>query len=165
MNYDKAYNALTKVTEKKKKCKKLIWVRSDGVFSEDESKDLNDESISYCSVSYSEEFNIWTVTPWLFTADCAASFRDLSSARDMACFWLYWMGLIYGDGLIKPKFEADWVSVKSNRSLLEILFCQEGETLKRELWKAEGITDISPYIGASGIKIITPSVLLKGDNA
>jgi hypothetical protein len=161
MNYDEAYNTLTKITETENECKKLIWIGPDGIFHDDECNDLNDESISYCSVSYSKEFNTWTVTLWLFTADCAASFRNPSSARDMACFWLYWMSLIYGDGLIEPKFEADWVSVKSNRSLLEILYCQEGETLKRELWRKEGITNIIPYIGASGIKIITPSVLLK----
>jgi len=83
-------------------------------------------------------------------------FKTASSARDMACFWLYWMKLIYGDGLIEPKFEADWVSVKSNRSLLMKLFCQEGEILKRELWRVEGFMDIRPHIACIEEILITP---------
>jgi len=165
MNYDKAYDALTKVTETEKECKKLIWVGSDGIFSDCESNDLADESISFCSVSYSKDNNAWTVIPWLFTVDCSATFKTASSARDMACFWLYWMGLIYGDGLIEPKFEADWVSVKSNRSLLKMLYCQEGEALKRELWRVEGITDIGPHLPCCQSIVVTPLEILNKDNA
>jgi len=89
MNYDKAYNALTKVTETEKECKKLIWVGSDGIFSDDESNDLADETISFCSVSYSMKDKYWIVVPQLYTVDCSATFKKASSARAMACFWLY----------------------------------------------------------------------------
>jgi hypothetical protein len=156
MNYDEAYNALTKITETEKECEKLIWIGSDGVFSDDESKDLADETISFCSVSYTEKNKTWIVVPQLYNFDCSATFKKASSARDMACFWLYWMSRIYGDGLIEPKFEADWVSVKSNRSLLMMLFCQEGETLKRELWKIEGVNDIGPHIPCLQSIVISP---------
>jgi hypothetical protein len=56
---------------------------------------------------------------------------------------------------VRPQFEADWLAVKSNRSLLMMLFNRDGETLKRELWKEEGTTGIGPYIPGSGISMIT----------
>jgi len=55
----------------------------------------------------------------------------------MAFFWLNWMGYLYGDGIEEPRFGADWLSIKSNRSLIAMLFDQEGEKLINELLEEE----------------------------
>lgn len=155
MNYDDVFNKFSEIIEIEKEYEKRFWIGLDGIFH-DTWVDLNKELICYCGVSHSKDRGEWTVNPWLYTADCAATFKTSSSVRQMAYFWLTWMSYIYGDGLVDPKFEADWLAVKSNRSLLMMLFCQEGEILKRELWKEEGITDIGPHIAFRGITLITP---------
>jgi len=156
MNYNEAANAFLKITGMETECEKTIWIGPDGIFNDSNCHDLNDESICYCTVSYSMDINAWIVTPWLYTMDCAATFKTASSARKMAYFWLNWMSYIYGDGLVDPKFEADWLAVKSNRSVLMMLFSQEGEILKRTLWKEEGISEIGPCIANRGASIISP---------
>jgi hypothetical protein len=63
----------------------------------------------------------------------------------MAFFWLNWMGYIYGDETEEPRFEADWLAVKSNRSVVMMLFDQEGEKVNNhrqrrwlECWPLKG---------------------------
>ena len=158
MKYREVLKAFSKITEEEKGYDKLIWVGLDGIFHDtdypDDEGELG-ELICYCGVSHSMDRDDWIVTPWLYTTDCAAVFKKASSAQQMAYFWLNWMEHIYGD---RPIFEADWLAVKSNRSLLMMLFDRDGETLKRELWKEEGITGIGPYIPGSGISIITHDI-------
>ena len=156
MNYDEVFEEFSKIIGIEKEYRKAIWIGADGIFYDNNWDDQNDELICSCGISHSMDSGEWIVTPWLYTADCAATFKTSSSARQMAYFWLTWMSYIHGDGLVDPKFEADWLAVKSNRSLLMMLFCQEGEILKRELWKEEGITDIGPYIAFRRTSIITP---------
>jgi hypothetical protein len=70
--------------------------------------------------------------------DYPGVYKTLESARQMFFFWLNWMEKLYGDGDGgDPRFEKDWLAVKSNRSVLEILFDQEGERLKERLLKNE----------------------------
>jgi hypothetical protein len=71
--------------------------------------------------------------------DYPGVYKTLESARQMFFFWLNWMEKLYGSDAEEPRFEKDWLAVKSNRSVLEILFDQEGEKLKEKLYKSEEI--------------------------
>ena len=76
--------------------------------------------------------------------DCPAVFKKSTSVRKMFYFWLNWMSYLYGDGIEEPRFEKDWLSIKSNRTIVMMLFDQEGEKLKKRLWKDEG-KDVNNY--------------------
>ena len=136
MDYNETLNVFLKNTEKEMDVNIRIWVGLDGIYQDNDYPD-DDSLVCYCGLSYSTDTGNWIVTPWLYFEDCAAVFKTPTSARKMALFWLNWMSKIYGDGFTEPYFETDWLAVKSNRSLLTILFNQEGEALKRDLWNEE----------------------------
>lgn len=50
---------------------------------------------------------------------------------------LNWITNLYGDGIEEPNLEADWLAVKSNRSVIMMLFDMEAEKFKSELYKEE----------------------------
>jgi len=45
--------------------------------------------------------------------------------------------ILNGDGTEEPEFEADWLSVKSNRSVVMMLFDMEARKFKDDLYKEE----------------------------
>jgi len=139
MNYVDAQNALLKSTETKTDVDIRIWVGLDGIYHDSDYPEDNDALVCYCGVSYSADTDDWIVVAWLYSEDCAAILKTPESARKMALFWLNWMKKIYGDDLDEPDFEADWLAVKSNRSVVMTLFSQEGEALKKELWNEESL--------------------------
>jgi hypothetical protein len=141
MNYDEALDIFLKYTETEMDCSIKIWVGVDGIFHDSEYPYGNDVLVCYCGISYSTDTGDWIVTPWLYTTDCAAVFKTYTSARKMALFWMNWMEKIYGNGFEEPDFETEWLAVKSNRSLLMILFGQEGEALAKELSNEEKDTN------------------------
>jgi hypothetical protein len=159
MNLNSVLDIFFNATQANKECNIQIWVGPNGIFHKgnDFPNDdcPNEEEINCCGLSYSNESNEWIVTPWLYNADCAVVLKKAMNARQMAYFWLDWMGYLYGDdGIDNRRFEADWLLIKSNRSLLMMLFSQEGEQLKRELWKDETGEDIPITHGPS--KYIVP---------
>ena len=156
MDYKEVMDLFDKNIEKGINCDVRIWVGLDGIFKDTDYPDDNDELICCCSISCSGDTGSWIVTPWLYNEDCGAIFEKSSSARTMALFWMNWMDKIYGDGLSESEFEADWLAIKSNRTLLTMLFKQGGETLKRKLWHEEG-KDVDDYImDNSGSSLICP---------
>ena len=114
-----------------------FWIGTDGIFHGDEPMRNVNELTCHCGISYSTDTGDWIVTPWLYTMDCPAVFKTARSAREMMFFWLNWIGYIYGDDVEEPRFEADWLSIKSNRAVVMMLFDMEGEKLKKELFKEE----------------------------
>jgi hypothetical protein len=138
MDLHDVWNAFKKGFETKPKDGVGFWVGRDGIFHEDDYRKDEEEFICSCHAGlYNENDGTWIVTPWLYYADCPGVFKTVDSARQMVSFWLKWMERLYGDDVSEPSFEEDWLAIKSNRSLLMILFDQEGETLKKELLKKE----------------------------
>ena len=137
MNFDDVFHMIKKITDAEKECDTGFWVNTDGIFHGDDPMRNVTDLTCYCNIGYYEPTGGWIVTPWLYTMDCPAVFKTFESARKMAFLWLNWMGYLYGDGIEDPRFEADWLSVKSNRSLIMMLFEQEAEKLKNELLKKE----------------------------
>jgi hypothetical protein len=134
-------DAFVKALETPEKIEIGFWVGQDGIFHDNwDNYPKGDDALTCtCGVSYNANDNTWIVTPWLYYSDCPAIFNTLESARQMFFFWLNWMENLYGydgDGS-DAQFEKDWLAVKSNRSLLMILFDQEGERLKEKLLKNE----------------------------
>ena len=115
----------------------FFWVGTDGIFHNTENPNPRDELICCCGISYSTETGDWIVTPWLYNMDVPAIFKTAQSARQMAFFWLNWMCNLYGDETEEPVFEADWLSVKSNRSVVMMLFDMEARKFKEELYNEE----------------------------
>jgi len=137
MNFDDVFQMIKKITDAEKECDKGFWINPDGIFHDDDPmRDVTDLTC-HCGIGYYEPTGGWIVTPWLYTMDCPAVFKTLQSAQKMAFFWLNWIGYLYGDGVEEPRFEADWLSVKSNRTVVMMLFDMEAEKLKNELYKEE----------------------------
>ena len=137
MNYDEALDFLLKNTENEKNCNVRIWVGLDGIFHIADYLDNNDNLVCYCGISYSTDTGDCIVTPWSYMEDCPAIFKKSTSTRKMSLFWMNWISKIYGDGTGEPNFETDWLAVKSNRSVLMLLFARDCETLKKELLDEE----------------------------
>ena len=137
MNFDDVFHMIKKITEAEKECDTGFWINTDGIFHGDDPMRNVTDLTCHIGIGYSEETDDWIVTPWLYTMDCPAIFKTLESAHKMAFFRLNWMGYLYGDGTEEPRFEPAWLSVKSNRSLIMMLFEQEAEKLKNELFKEE----------------------------
>ena len=139
MTWDEVMDAFNKALGTPEKCEIGFWAGLDGTFHDNwDNYNKDDDAITCtCGVSHDTENNNWTVTPWLFFADCPAVFKTSGSARQMFGFWMNWMENLFGDGVNEPMFEADWLAVKSNRSVLMVLFDQEGQRLKEKLLKNE----------------------------
>ena len=141
MNHDEVTDIISKIKYVEKDYEIFFWVGLDGIFHDTENPNPKDELICCCGISYSTETGDWIVTPWLYNMDSPGVFKTAESACKMSFFWLNWMGYIYGDGIEEPRFEADWLSIKSNRTVIEMLFDHEGENFKNELLKEEKTID------------------------
>jgi hypothetical protein len=137
MTYDEVMDAFNKAAETGAEVG--FWVGPDGIFHDswDNYPKEDDALTCTCGFSHDAEESTWTVTPWLYFTDYPGQYKTLESARQMFFFWLNWMEKLYGSDAEEPWFEKDWLAVKSNRSVLEILFDQEGERLKEKLLKNE----------------------------
>lgn len=135
MTHEEVLDAIFEVTETTGG-RVSFWIDPDGVFHDDPCLEET-ELTCCCTVSNETHDGTWIVTPWLYNDDCAAIFKTASSARNLACFWMEWMERLYGSEACERSFDTDWLEIKSNRSLLMMLFCREGEELKKELWAKE----------------------------
>jgi len=141
MNHDDVTSIISNIINIREDYVVFFWVGTDGIFHNTENPNPRDELICCCDISYSTETGDWIVIPWLYNIDIPGVYKSAHNARAMAFLWLNWMGYLYGDGVEEPRFEADWLSVKSNRSVIMMLFEQEAEKFKNELFKEEKIND------------------------
>ena len=137
MNFDDIFDMIKNIPDTETEYETGFWINPDGIFHDDEPMQNVSDLTCHCGIGYNESTGGWIVTPWLYTMDYPAVFKTLESARKMAFLWLNWVGYLYGDGIEEPRFEPDWLSVKSNRSLIMMLFEQEADKLKNELFKEE----------------------------
>ena len=138
MNYNEVSGIISNIININDDYETGFWINPDGIFHGNEPMRLDYELTCHIGISYSTETGDWIVTPWLYSMDIPGIFKTAQSARKMAFFWLNWMSYLYGDGVEEPRFEKDWLSIKSNRTVVMMLFDMEGERLKNELWKEEG---------------------------
>jgi len=139
MDFNKVTEIIRKINDVKNEDNSTgFWIGIDGIFHDGEEpmKNVN-EFLCHCNISYYEPTGGWIVTPWLYTMDIPCVFKTLENARKMAFLWLKWISYIYGDGMEEPIFEADWLEIKSNRSVVMMLFEQECERLKKEIYYEE----------------------------
>jgi len=141
LDFDDVFHMIKNITDTEKEWDTGFWINTDGIFHDDDPMPNVSDLTCHCGICHYEPTGGWIVTPWLYTMDCPAVFKTLESARKMAFFWLNWMGYIYGDGIEEPRFEADWLSVKSNRSVIMMLFEQEAEKFRNELKEEEGMRE------------------------
>ena len=135
MNHDEVTGIISNIINIKDDYEEFIWIGTDGIFHNTENSNPDDELICCCGISYSTETSEWIVCPWIYNSDIPGVYKSADNARAMAFFWLNWIGYLYGDGVEEPRFEADWLSVKSNRTVVMMLFDIEAEKLKNELYK------------------------------
>jgi len=137
MNHNEVTSIISNIINIKEDYEVFFWIGTDGIFHNTENPNPRDELICCCGISYSTETGDWIVTPWLYNMDIPGIYKSAHNARAMAFFWLNWVGYIYGDEVEEPRFEADWLSVKSNRSVVMMLFDMEAEKFKEDLYKEE----------------------------
>ena len=141
MNYNDVSSRISNIINIKEDYDEFFWIGPDGIFHDTENPNPRDELVCCCGVSYSTETGDWIVTPWLYNMDIPGVFKSAHNARAMAFFWLNWMSNLYGIsddfGYEEPRFEADWLSVKSNRSVVMILFDMDATKFRDELYKEE----------------------------
>ena len=137
MDYREITKIISNIINVKTDYETGFWVNTDGIFHCDEPMQLDYELTCHCGIGYYKDTGDWIVTPWLYTMDVPAVFKTAESARKMAFFWLNWMSYLYGDDVEEPRFEADWLSVKSNRTVVMMLFDMEAEKFRDELYKEE----------------------------
>ena len=137
MNYDEVTSIISNIINIKEDYEVFFWVGTDGIFHNSENPNPKDELICCCGISYSTETGDWIVTPWLYNMDIPGVYKSAHNARAMAFFWLNWMSNLYGDEVEEPRFEADWLSVKSNRSVVMMLFDMEARKFKEDLYEKE----------------------------
>jgi len=137
MNYDGVTSIISNIINIKEDYEVFFWIGTDGIFHNTENPNPKDELICCCDISYSTETGDWLVIPWLYNMDIPGVYKSAHNARAMAFFWLNWMSNLYGDGTEEPEFEADWLSVKSNRSVVMMLFDMEARKFKEDLYKEE----------------------------
>jgi len=137
MDYDDVFSMIEKITAVDTDFETGFWINTDGIFHGDDPMPLDYELTCHIGIGYYKETGDWIVCPWLYTMDCPAVFKTVQSARKMAFFWLNWMGYLYGDGTEEPRFDADWLSIKSNRSVVMMLFDMEAEKFRNELKEEE----------------------------
>jgi len=137
MNHDEVTSIISNIINIKEDYEVFFWIGTDGIFHNTENPNPRDELICCCGISYSTETGDWIVTPWLYNMDIPGVYKSAHNARAMAFFWLNWMSNLYGDEVEEPRFEADWLSVKSNRSVVMMLFDMEARKFKEDLYEKE----------------------------
>ena len=137
MTYDEVTEIISNIINVVKEYEEFFWVGTDGIFHNTENPNRQDELICCCGIGYYEESGNWIVTPWLYNMDCPAGFKSAHNARAYAFFWLNWIDSLYGYGPEEPDYEADWLAIKSNRSVIMNLFDMQAEKYKNELYAEE----------------------------
>ena len=137
MNHDEVTEIISNIINVKEDYEVFFWVDTDGIFHNTENPNPRDELICCCDISYSKETGDWLITPWIYNCDNPAFFKSANSARTYAFFWQNWITYLYGNDIEEPDFEKDWLSVKSNRSVVMMLFDMQSDKFKNELWKEE----------------------------
>jgi len=137
MNHNEVSSIISKIIAIKEDYDVFFWIGTDGIFHNTENPNPKDELVCCCGISYSTDTGDWIVTPWLYNMDLPAIFKFAENARTYAFFWLNWMTYLYGDETEEPDFEADWLAVKSNRSVVMMLFDMAAAKFKDELYEKE----------------------------
>jgi hypothetical protein len=136
INYEKACDLLYKpLSSNKADARCSIYVGIDGVFRtwlevhQDQSKPNLD---SFCCIRKSS--GGWKIRTSLYCADTSTMFHDADDARKYISLWLDWTGYLYAEGKGSERgFERDWLAVKSNRSLLMLLYEKEARKLNDKI--------------------------------
>ena len=139
MNHDEVTEIISNIIDIKDDYDTFFWVNTDGVFHNSPNPNPKDELISCCGISYKKETDEWIITPWIYNMDIPGIYKSSHNARAMAFFWLNWITHLYGDSdshgkCEEPDFEADWLAIKSNRSVVMMLFNMEASKFRDELY-------------------------------
>jgi len=137
LNHDEVTQLINNVFYLNEDQKCFLWIGTDGIFHNTENPNPKDERICCCDIYYSNESGVWYVIPWLYNIDVSGVFKTENNARAFAFFWLNWMESLYGNEEEEPEFEADWLNIKSNRSVISRLFDLEARKFRDDLYKEE----------------------------
>ena len=137
MNHDEVSTIISKITAIEEDYDIFFWIGTDGIFHNTPNPNPDDELVCCCGISYSTDTGDWIVTPWIYNMDLPAIFKSAENARVYAFFWLNWITYLYGDDTEEPDFEADWLAIKSNRSVVMMLFDMAIVKFRDELYDKE----------------------------